>query len=77
MTSFARIVRSLASVSAFVLICLAVLGAFLLGLRASARQAGISTAARVAPGLAVLVAWLGFFSLLVASGWIETQPSGS
>ena len=63
-----------ASVLAFLLICGAVVAAFLTGVWRSARTEGCRPFPRTFGVAAGLLLWLGLAASLVASGWVEAVP---
>lgn len=62
------------SVFAFLLICVAVVAAFLLGVWRSARFEGFDPFRRTFGVAVALILWLGLAAGLVASGWVEAVP---
>ena len=62
------------SVLAFLLICGAVVAAFVRGVWLSARVAGRDPVARTLWVAGGVIAWLGLAARLVASGWVEAVP---
>jgi hypothetical protein len=62
------------SVLAFLLVCAAVVAAFLLGIWNSARSGGRDPLPRTFWAAAGLILWLGLAAGLVASGWVEAVP---
>jgi hypothetical protein len=63
-----------ATVVAFVALCMAIIGAFLAGVRYSERRDGTKTGSRVVPVAIGLAAWLGALAAIVRSGFVEASP---
>lgn len=62
------------SLLAFILVCAAVLAAFLRGIWLSARLEKLNPVPRTAGAAIGVVLWLGLAASLVASGWVEAVP---
>ena len=62
------------TVIAFVLLCLAVLGAFLAGIWISARREGVDAFKRTLAVAGVLTLWILLTALPALSGWAEARP---